>query len=132
MECGADAYPPAGWTKRIVPGLTALKAEITGSDTFRSMLGYMRENGMELAGADWCGDCRTACNVCSFAALSPDNVCENVRCAKEKGLYGCRECGEEEKYRKGFSARSTDLLRWARVCSCASTDARCILPLRMR
>lgn len=29
-------------------------------------------------------------------------MCENVRCCKEKGLYGCRECPELAGCTKGF------------------------------
>lgn len=52
--------------------------------------------------SDWCGYCLSACNMCSYATLSDDNICENVRCTKEKGLYACSECPELETCTKGF------------------------------
>ena len=52
--------------------------------------------------SDWCGNCLSACNMCSYATLSEDNICENVRCTKEKGLYACSECSELESCGKGF------------------------------
>ena len=50
----------------------------------------------------WCGNCLSACNMCSYATLSEDNICENVRCTKVKGLYACSECPELENCMKGF------------------------------
>ena len=52
--------------------------------------------------SDWCGNCLSACNMCSYATLSEDNICENVRCTKEKGLYACSECPELQICAKGF------------------------------
>ena len=52
--------------------------------------------------SDWCGYCLSGCNMCSYATLSEDNICENVRCTKEKGLYACSECPELETCMKGF------------------------------
>ena len=40
----------------------------------------------------WCGSCRTEYNTCSFATCSPDGVCPNAKCCKEKGFDGCWEC----------------------------------------
>ena len=40
----------------------------------------------------WCGSCRTEYNICSFATCSPDGVCPNAKCCKEKGFDGCWEC----------------------------------------
>ncbi len=50
----------------------------------------------------WCGSCRTIYNTCSFATCSPDGVCPNETCCKEKGLDGCYECSELHECRKGF------------------------------
>ncbi len=50
----------------------------------------------------WCGSCRTIYNTCSFATASPDGVCPNVACCKEKGLDGCYECSELYNCKKGF------------------------------
>ena len=153
VECKTDAMPPKGWKKWMVPGFEALKVKAEGADTFRDTLGYMKENGLELAGAvhdftdpatgesymifptkldnskeelirsvkaetepfapcgfhcghcdfsPWCGNCLSACNMCSYATLSEDNICENVRCTQEKGLTACSECAELETCRKGF------------------------------
>ena len=52
--------------------------------------------------SEWCGYCRSACAVCSYATISEGGVCENVRCCKEKGLYGCWECPELTACKKGF------------------------------
>jgi len=58
--------------------------------------------------AGWCGSCRTAYNTCSFATVSPDSICPNVKCCKEKGLDGCYECGSLESCGKGFYIPSND------------------------
>lgn len=50
----------------------------------------------------WCGGCRSSCNVCSYAILSHDNVCPNVRCAREKGLYSCAQCQNLMECTVGF------------------------------
>ena len=50
----------------------------------------------------WCGSCRTIYNTCSFATCSPDGVCPNTACCKEKGLDGCYECDELYNCKKGF------------------------------
>ena len=58
--------------------------------------------------AEWCGSCRTIYNTCSFATVSPDGICPNVKCCKEKGLDGCYECGSLESCEKGFYIPSND------------------------
>ena len=50
----------------------------------------------------WCGSCRTAYNTCSFATCSPNGVCPNTACCKEKGIDGCYECDELYDCKKGF------------------------------
>ena len=50
----------------------------------------------------WCGSCRTIYNTCSFATCSPNGVCPNTACCKEKGLDGCYECSELYDCKKGF------------------------------
>lgn len=52
--------------------------------------------------SEWCGNCRSACNMCSYATLSKDNRCENEKCCSEKGLRGCFECGALSECNKGF------------------------------
>lgn len=42
----------------------------------------------------WCGGCRSGCDVCSYATLSEDNMCPNVRCAGERQLTSCALCPE--------------------------------------
>ena len=42
----------------------------------------------------WCGDCRSGYNCCSFATISPDGICPQVKYADEKGLEGCWLCTE--------------------------------------
>lgn len=58
--------------------------------------------------AEWCGSCRTIYNTCSFATVSPDAICPNVKCCEEKGLDGCYECGSLESCEKGFYIPSND------------------------
>ena len=53
---------------------------------------------------DWCGGCRTAYNTCSYATCSPDGVCPNAACCREKGMDGCWECADLASCRKGFYA----------------------------
>ena len=50
----------------------------------------------------WCGSCRTIYNTCSYATDSPDGVCPNAACCKQKGLDGCYECDELYDCKKGF------------------------------
>lgn len=56
----------------------------------------------------WCGSCRTIYNTCSFATCSPDGVCPNTACCKEKGLDGCYECDELYDCKKGFYSLGKD------------------------
>ena len=56
----------------------------------------------------WCGSCRTIYNTCSFATCSPNGVCPNAACSKEKGLDGCYECGELYDCKKGFYSLGKD------------------------
>lgn len=57
---------------------------------------------------EWCGSCRTVYNTCSFATVSPDGICPNVRCCKDRGFDGCYECGSLESCEKGFYIPSND------------------------
>ena len=57
---------------------------------------------------EWCGSCRTVYNTCSFATYSPDGICPNVKCCKEKGIDGCYECDNLESCEKGFYVPSND------------------------
>ncbi len=57
---------------------------------------------------EWCGSCRTVYNTCSFATVSPDGICPNVKCCKEKGIDGCYECDSLESCEKGFYIPSND------------------------
>ena len=56
----------------------------------------------------WCGSCRTIYNTCSFATCSPDGICPNAACCKEKGLDGCYECNELYACKKGFYSLGKD------------------------
>lgn len=62
---------------------------------------------------EWCGSCRTIYNTCSFATCSPDGVCPNTACCKQKGLDGCYECAELYDCKKGFYAlgKETNAIR---------------------
>lgn len=56
----------------------------------------------------WCGSCRTIYNTCSFATCSPNGVCPNTACCKEKDLDGCYECSELYDCKKGFYSLGKD------------------------
>jgi hypothetical protein len=58
---------------------------------------------------EWCGGCRTAYNTCSYATCSPDRICPNAACCREKQLDGCYECEELTDCRKGFYASGKDV-----------------------
>ncbi len=58
--------------------------------------------------AERCGSCRTDYNTCSFATVSLDGICPNVKCCKEKGIDGCYECDSLESCEKGFYTPSND------------------------
>lgn len=58
--------------------------------------------------ARWCGSCRTEYNTCSFAACSPDGICPNTACCREKGYDGCYECPEIMECKKGFYTEGND------------------------
>ena len=65
--------------------------------------------------AEWCGSCRTAYNACSFATCSPEGICPNVRCCREKGIDGCYACDALESCEKGFYVPSNDGANAARA-----------------
>lgn len=50
----------------------------------------------------WCGGCRSGYNCCSFATISPDGICPQVKCADKKGLEGCWLCTELDGCAKGY------------------------------
>lgn len=52
--------------------------------------------------SEWCGNCRSACNMCSYATIFDDNRCENEKCSSEKGFDGCYDCPALEECQKGF------------------------------
>ena len=51
VQCALDAQAPAGWVKWIVPACEYLYVETEDETTFSRMIGYMNEQGIELAGA---------------------------------------------------------------------------------
>ena len=51
VEAEDDAVPPEGWTKWVIPAYEYLYVKAEGKDAFSAMLGYLAENGQELAGA---------------------------------------------------------------------------------
>ena len=57
---------------------------------------------------EWCGSCRTTYNTCSYATVSPNGICPNVRCCQEKGIDGCYECDSLESCEKGFYVPTND------------------------
>ena len=58
--------------------------------------------------SQWCGACRTDYNTCSFATCSPDGICPNTSCCRERGYDGCYECDEILNCEKGFYAPGND------------------------
>jgi len=56
----------------------------------------------------WCGGCRSAYNVCSFATICPDGVCPNVACAQARGLDGCYYCDDLPACEKGYFGRPSE------------------------
>lgn len=50
----------------------------------------------------WCGSCRSEYNCCSYGTLFENNLCPNVKCAKEKGHEGCYECDLLDSCEVGF------------------------------
>lgn len=59
---------------------------------------------------EWCGGCRTAYNTCSYATCSPNRVCPNAACCRERGLDGCYACGELAGCLKGFYANGKNVI----------------------
>ena len=51
VECNDDAVAPQGWVRWEIPGFEYLKAECGSPTLFADMLEYLREQGLELAGA---------------------------------------------------------------------------------
>lgn len=58
----------------------------------------------------WCGGCRSNYNCCSFATISEDKVCLNVKCAKERELTGCYECNELATCEKGYYGNKNEYI----------------------
>ena len=58
--------------------------------------------------SEWCGSCRTDYNTCSFATCSPNGICPNASCCKEKGYDGCYACDDLVNCEKGFYAPGND------------------------
>ena len=56
----------------------------------------------------WCGSCRTAYHVCSFATCMPGKKCPNAVCCQNKNIDGCYECEEIETCTKGFYTPEND------------------------
>ena len=51
VECEAGAEAPEGWTKWVIPGFEYVYAAKMSEDTFSEVLEYLKEKGLELAGA---------------------------------------------------------------------------------
>lgn len=58
--------------------------------------------------SEWCGGCKSGCNMCSYATMSEDNICPNVSCCKEKGYKGCFACDEIRECKVGFYCPESD------------------------
>lgn len=52
VECMDDAQPPKGWVKWTIPGFEYLKVANDRPGVFMEMIEYMKENGIELVGAE--------------------------------------------------------------------------------
>ena len=65
----------------------------------------------------WCGGCRSACNMCAYATLSEDNICPNLSCSKAKGLDGCYQCEQIMECDKGFYCAESDGANAAKAMS---------------
>lgn len=65
--------------------------------------------------AEWCGSCRTAYNVCSFATCAPDGKCPNAACCEVKGIDGCYACDDLKTCEKGFYTQANDGANAARA-----------------
>jgi hypothetical protein len=55
--------------------------------------------------SQWCGGCRTEYNCCSFATICKNNICPNVKCAKENNLQGCYLCSDVNDCEIGFFSK---------------------------
>ncbi len=51
VQCELDKEAPAGWVKWVIPACEYLYAECDTPDLFPQMIQYMKEQGLELAGA---------------------------------------------------------------------------------
>lgn len=51
VECEAGAEAPESWTKWVIPGFEYVYAAKMSEDTFSEVLEYLKEKGLELAGA---------------------------------------------------------------------------------
>lgn len=51
VECNDDAEAPDGWTKWTIPGYEYIYVECEDDDTFSKVIGYLKDNSMDLAGA---------------------------------------------------------------------------------
>ncbi len=51
---------------------------------------------------EWCGGCKSDYNSCSYATISENGICANVKCATEKGLENCSFCNDLLLCKKGF------------------------------
>jgi len=58
----------------------------------------------------WCGGCRSGYNGCSFATLFEDNICPNVKCAKENNLNGCYECNKIHNCKIGYYGKENEYI----------------------
>lgn len=51
VECKDGSEAPKGWTKWVIPAYEYLYVENNGSDTFPSVIKYLQQNNISLAGA---------------------------------------------------------------------------------
>ncbi len=56
----------------------------------------------------WCGGCLSNYNCCSYATISEDGICPNVKCAKSKSLKGCYDCDELASCTKGYYSNTNE------------------------
>ena len=58
----------------------------------------------------WCGGCRSGYNGCSFATLFKDNICPNVKCAKDNDLNSCYECNKLIDCQIGYYGKKNEYI----------------------
>ena len=72
----------------------------------------------------WCGGCRSGYNCCSFATISPDGICPQVKCATKKGWKAVGFAQNWTVVQRDITAIRTSMLPRRRRCLSESTVRR--------